>query len=193
LRLFIGTVARSAVNYLHVSGAGAAVDCAAPRYLRKLSMKRASPNHAKLDSRFTKWKLRVGPSGIHRRGVFAAEDISRGRKVIEYTGERISRRAAAARFRRIWLSRGPKRCYLFQLNRGWAIDGAVGGSGAELINHSCDPNLRTGRIRGHILYFSRREIRRGEELTVDYRFPKRSVRVRCRCGSPKCRGTINRA
>jgi uncharacterized protein len=156
-------------------------------------MKRASRNRVKLDPRFTNWNLRVKPSGIHRLGVFASENISRGRKVIEYTGERISRRVAAARFRRIWRSAGPKRCYLFQLNRGWAIDGAVGGSGAELINHSCDPNLQTRRILGHILYFSRREIRRGEELTVDYRFPKRSVRIRCRCGSPKCRGTINRA
>lgn len=158
----------------------------------RLSMKRASRNRAKLDPRFTKWKLRVGPSGIHRRGVFAAENISRGRKVIEYTGERITRRVAASRFRRIWLSRGPKRCYLFGLNRRWTIDGTVGGSGAELINHSCDPNLRTRKVRGHILYFSHREIPRGEELTVDYRFPKRSVRVRCRCGSTKCRGTINR-
>jgi uncharacterized protein len=154
--------------------------------------KRASRTRVRLDHRFTKWKLRVGRSDIHRRGVFAAEDILPGRKVIEYTGERISRRAAAARFRRIWLSRGPKRCYLFGLNRRWTIDGAVGGSGAELINHSCDPNLRTRNLRGHILYFSLREIHRGEELTVDYRFPKRAVRVRCHCGSPKCRGTINR-
>jgi SET domain-containing protein len=155
-------------------------------------MKQALQKRTKLDPQFTDWNLRVRPSPIHRMGVFAAEDISRGRKVIEYTGEHISLREAAERFRRIWRSAGPKRCYLFHLNRRWAIDGAVGGSGAELINHSCDPNLRTRRIRGHILYFSRREIHRGEELTVDYRFPKRSVRVRCRCGSPKCRGTINR-
>jgi hypothetical protein len=38
---------------------------------------------------------------------------------------------------------------------------------------------------------SRRQIRRGEELTVDYMFSKKVEPVRCRCGSPKCRGTIN--
>jgi len=155
-------------------------------------MKWASRHRAKLNPQFTNWKLRIEASAIHRLGVFAAQNISRGRKVIEYTGERISRRTARKRFLRIWRSRGPKRYYLFELDRRWIVDGAVGGSGAELVNHSCDPNLRTRRIRGHILYFSCRKIPRGEELTVDYRFPKRAVRVRCRCGSPKCRGSINR-
>jgi len=67
----------------------------------------------------------------------------------------------------------------------------VGGSGAELINHCCDPNLVRRRIGGHIYYYSRRRIRPGEELSVDYRFSKDSLRMKCRCGSPKCRGTIN--
>jgi SET domain-containing protein len=71
------------------------------------------------------------------------------------------------------------------------LDGAVGGSGAELINHCCEPNLRTRRILGHIFYFSRRRIRRGDELTLDYRFSKKAPQVVCRCGSPSCRGTIN--
>jgi SET domain-containing protein len=172
-------------------------DCASAQPLtvrgKFLYMKQVSRNGPKLDPQFTNWRLRIEPSRIHRLGVFAAEDISRGRKVIEYTGERISRRTARKRFLRIWRSARPKRYYLFELDRRWVVDGAVGGSGAELINHSCDPNLRTRRIRGHILYFSRREIPRGEELTVDYRFSERAVRVRCRCGSPKCRGSINRA
>lgn len=155
-------------------------------------MATATHRRAKLDPQYTNWRLRIGRSPIHRLGVFAAENVSAGRKVIEYTGERISRRVALQRLRRIQRSAGSWRCYLFALNRRWVVDGAVGGSGAELINHSCDPNLATRRIRGHILYFSRRPILRGEELTVDYRFPKRAVRVRCRCGSPKCRGTLNR-
>jgi len=144
-----------------------------------------------LDPRFHCWQMRVGRSLIQGRGVFAAETIAGGRKVIEYTGERISQREATARFRRMMRSRKPKRFCLFHLKRGWVLDGAVGGSGAELINHSCDPNLRTRKIRGHILYFSRRRIRRGEELTVDYKFSKKTVRVACSCGSRNCRGTIN--
>ena len=67
----------------------------------------------------------------------------------------------------------------------------MGGSGAEIINHSCDPNLRSCIVGGHILYMSKRAIRRGEELTVDYRFSDKIEKVRCRCGSSVCRGTIN--
>ena len=150
-----------------------------------------SKTYPKPDPRFHCWRLRVGRSGIQGLGVFAAQAIAGGRKVIEYTGERISQREATERFRRMMRSRKPKRFCLFHLNRRHVIDGAVGGSGAELINHSCDPNLRTRRIRGHILYFSRRRIKKGEELTVDYKFSKRTVRVPCSCGSATCRGTIN--
>jgi histone-lysine N-methyltransferase SETD1 len=38
---------------------------------------------------------------------------------------------------------------------------------------------------------SARDIKPGEELTVDYRFDKKVERVECKCGTPKCRGTIN--
>jgi uncharacterized protein len=151
----------------------------------------ASAKRLQLNPRYTNWRLRVGRSPIHRLGVFAAEDIPSGRKVIEYAGERITYREANKRFVKIWRSSKSKPLCLFHLNRRWVIDGAVGGSGAELINHACEPNLRTRRIRGHILYFSCRRIRRGEELAVDYRFSKKAVRVPCRCGSPRCRGTIN--
>jgi SET domain-containing protein len=67
----------------------------------------------------------------------------------------------------------------------------VGGSGAEIINHSCEPNLRASIRQGHILYFSKRAIRPGEELTVDYRFSDEIERVRCACGARGCRGVIN--
>ncbi len=46
-------------------------------------------------------------------------------------------------------------------------------------------------VKGHIIYFSKRWIRKGEELTVDYRFDKHVEKVLCSCGSANCRGTIN--
>ena len=67
----------------------------------------------------------------------------------------------------------------------------MGGSGAEYINHSCDPNLYSRLVDGHVLYFSKQQIAPGEELTVDYLFSPDAPRVSCHCGSPTCRGSIN--
>jgi SET domain-containing protein len=129
--------------------------------------------------------MKLARSKIHRWGVYSTERIPAGRKVIEYTGERISRRETKRR------ADGTDLIYLFTLDNYWTLDGSVGGSGAEYINHSCDPNLTTRIIRGHILYISDRVIAPGEELTVDYRFDKKVERVECRCGAKTCRGTIN--
>ena len=69
----------------------------------------------------------------------------------------------------------------------WTLDGAVGGSGAEIINHSCDPNLVSRVMKGHVLYISLRDIRPGEELTVSYNFSKDIERTDCSCGAKNCR------
>lgn len=140
--------------------------------------------HPSIDPRHACYNLSVRESRIHRWGVYAEEFIPPNRKVIEYTGEIISRRET----RRRGLGR---RTYLFTLDDYWTIDGAVGGSGAELINHSCEPNLRTWNFKRHILYMSRRPIHPGEELTVDYCFSPDIERVPCRCRAQSCRGTIN--
>jgi uncharacterized protein len=138
----------------------------------------------RIDPDIARYRLRIARSAIHRWGVYAEESIPAGRKVIEYTGERISRRETKRR------GQGP-RTYLFTLDDYWTIDGASGGSGAEIINHSCEPNLRTCILKGHILYISKRAIEPGEELTVDYRFSHNVEKVPCKCGAPGCRGTIN--
>jgi len=129
--------------------------------------------------------LRVSESKIHRWGVYAGERIPAKRKVIEYTGERISRKETKRR------AESTDLIYLFTVDSYWCLDGSVGGSGAEYVNHSCDPNLRAWVFKGHILYMSLREIQPGEELTIDYNFDKDVERIPCSCGTPKCRGTIN--
>jgi SET domain-containing protein len=157
----------------------AAKSPAAKKSTRSSDIPRIDPRHAG-------FKLVVRPSKIHRWGVYAGEDIPARRKVIEYTGERISRRETRRRS-----DQQDKMIYLFTLDNYWTLDGAVGGSGAEFINHCCDPNIVTEIRNGHILYMSRRPIRRGEELTVDYHFGKDIEEVPCRCGAKTCRGTIN--
>lgn len=137
-----------------------------------------------MDHRYAAFPLSVRPSAIHRFGVYAEQRIPKGRKVIEYTGEKISRRETKIR------GDNPLN-YLFTLDDYWTLDGSIGGSGAEFINHCCEPNCYAWIFKGHILYMSAREIQPGEELTVDYRFESNVPPVPCACGAPGCRGTIN--
>ena len=137
-----------------------------------------------VDSRHARFKLDVRYSPIHRWGLYAGEFIPKRRKIIEYTGELCNRRETKRR------AQGPLN-YLFTLNSYWCIDGSVGGSGAQYINHSCEPNCWAWIYKGHILYMSARDIPKGEELTIDYHFDKDVEKYPCSCGAKTCRGTIN--
>ncbi len=138
-----------------------------------------------INPKFCNFQLEVRPSKIHRWGVFALEAIPKGRKVMEYTGEMVSRKEGKRR-----AESNEIHC-LFTIDSYWYIDGAVGGSGAEFVNHCCDPNLESRILKRHVLYFALRDIAAGEELLLDYHFGKNQERVKCGCGSPKCRGWIN--
>ena len=85
-------------------------------------------------------------------------------KVIEYTGERISRRETKRRGFGL-------ETYSSRLDDYWTIDGSVGGSGAEYINHSCQPNLRARICKNHILYMSKRAIavEKNSRWTITFR------------------------
>ena len=140
---------------------------------------------ATINPLFAQFALAVRPSPIHRWGVYADENIPASHEVIEYAGEIVGRNEMLRRSHR-------DRVYFYKLDGHHFIDGGSGGSGAELVNHCCDPNLEA-RSRGQrMFYVSLRPIRAGEELTVDYKFRKSSEPIACRCGSARCRGTINR-
>jgi SET domain-containing protein len=138
-----------------------------------------------IDPHFACFKLKIKTSKIHRYGVYAGEVIPAKRKVIEYTGERLNRYQAKRRDRGAYT-------YLFAVDNYWTLDGAVGGSGAEIINHSCNPNLISRVLKGHVLYMSLREIKPGEELTIDYNFSDTGDRTPCSCQAANCRGTIEK-
>ncbi len=91
-------------------------------------------------------------------GLFAAEDIAKETRIIEYTGEKIPRSDRARH----------KGKYLFTLNSRWTIDGKERSNIARYGNHSCRPNTRTETIRGKIWIIARRKIRAGEEITYNY-------------------------
>lgn len=139
----------------------------------------------RINPKYAGYKLAIRKSKIHRFGVYAEERIPANRKVIEYTGERLNRRETKKRGEGEYT-------YLFTLNKYWTLDGAFGGSGAEIINHSCEPNVVARIMKGHIIYMSLRVIKPGEELTVDYNFEYVGDRTSCACGSASCRSVMER-
>jgi hypothetical protein len=139
----------------------------------------------RLDPRACHFALTPRASPIHRWGIFAADAIPARRRVIEYTGQVID---AGEVYRR----RIRPHLYLFWLGPDRAIDGAIGGSGAEFINHGCEPNLVAHVRRGGITLVSLRRIACGEELLFDYQITGDVGFLECRCGAPSCRGFMNR-
>jgi len=133
-------------------------------------------------------------SSIHGRGVYAKCIIPRDTRVVEYTGERITkaeaRRREEQRLER--QRRGGDDCvYIFDLNKKYDLDGRSTRNIARLINHACTPNCRAETMRGRIWIIARREIAADEELTFDYGFPYKEWRLHpCRCGTARCVGFI---
>ena len=63
----------------------------------------------------------------------------------------------------------------------------------SIINHCCEASLVSRVMKGHIIYMSLRKIKKGEELTIDYNFPKSSGdRTPCKCGAKNCRGIMEK-
>lgn len=137
----------------------------------------------KIDPRFAWFRLRVGRSGIHQWGVYAEEEIPRGKKVIEYTGRRMP-------IGKIQDLKPPADWYLVGCSDHEVLDGRYKGSGAERVNHSCNPNLSFKKSRGRVFFYSVRRIRKGEELTIRYAYPVKLTRVPCTCGARNCRRTL---
>lgn len=139
--------------------------------------------------------IEVRGSRIHSRGVFANKDIPDGTEIIEYVGERITKREADIRGE-IVLSRSKKdltkgAVYIFELNKRYDIDGNVPWNTAGIINHSCDPNCDAVNIGGHIWICANRDIRKGEELTYNYGYGIDNWWEHpCRCGADNCVGYI---
>jgi uncharacterized protein len=126
--------------------------------------------------------LVVRPSPIHSVGVYTSASIRKGKRIVEYEGERITPEEADRRYD------GVTRTYLYGLEDGkTVIDGH--GLGAYL-NHSCEPNCEVDEIKGRVWIFAMRDIAAGEELVWDYNLYDDEDPAPCHCGSPKCRGTM---
>jgi SET domain-containing protein len=127
--------------------------------------------------------LMIRSSSIHAAGCYTTSPIPKGVKVVEYTGPRITKKEADARFQDSTIT------YLFGIGDGSTV---ISGHGmAMYINHSCDPNCETEELEGRVWVMSIRPIAPGEELTYDYNlYDGDEDDARCYCGATKCRKTM---
>ena len=137
----------------------------------------------------------IKSSPIQGLGAFATERITRGTRLIEYAGERLTPAEADARYPDDEAVR--HHTYLFAIDDDVVIDAAVDGNEARFINHSCDPNCDAVIDDGRIWIETIRDVEPGEELAYDYAYtleerhtPAAKRRFPCNCRASGCRGTI---
>jgi hypothetical protein len=141
-------------------------------------------------------KLTFAKSRIHGMGLYSLEDIPAGEFLIEYVGEVIRRPVSDVR-ERAYEQQGMGDSYLFRLTADLVVDATRKGSIARFINHSCEPSVEAKIIPVNgapkIVFYTKRAIKQGEELTYDYQFAfeEEESKVACYCGAPTCRKSLN--
>ncbi|MDR3416821.1 MAG: SET domain-containing protein-lysine N-methyltransferase [Nevskia sp.] len=128
--------------------------------------------------------IAVRRSKVNGRGLFATADLHGRRKLGELSGELV--KLLPGTWERF--GRSPK-IYLVQVSHRYALE-CSRGNAFKYLNHSCEPNCYLRVYRRRVEVYSRRDIARGTELTVDYGQTPHRQGMRCRCGSARCRGVI---
>ena len=139
--------------------------------------------------------IEVRASPLHGLGVFAAQRIRRGTRIIEYLGERVSHPEADRRYEH--KDAEDAHTFLFIVDARTVIDAGIGGNEARFVNHACEPNCESVIEARRVFIEAVRSIEPGEELTYDYQIqrevddpPDVDAIFACRCGSARCRGSM---
>lgn len=91
-------------------------------------------------------------------GLFTLKDIPAVRRIVEYVGPIVTAEEVARRRGR----------YFFEIDEKFAIDGSPRSNIARYINHSCRPNAEAFITGRRIWVWSKRAIKAGEQITLDY-------------------------
>ena len=141
------------------------------------------------------WKVKK--SKVHGSGIFATKSIKKNTKIIQYLGEKISKREgdrrSAKRIKKYLHSKETGSVYIFELNSQYDIDGSFAYNKARYINHSCEPNCEVEIKKGQIWIISIKNIKKNEEFSYDYgyEFDKEDFKDHvCKCGKKRCIGYI---
>ena len=82
------------------------------------------------------YKIKKSKIDNKGRGLYAANDIKEGTRIIDYSGKIITNKQVDESDK----YDNNKPIYLFTLNKRYTLDGDFSWNTAGLINHSCDPN-----------------------------------------------------
>lgn len=137
-------------------------------------------------------------SHIHGWGLFTKQEIAKDSMIVEYMGEIIRQSVADRRERKYEIS-GEGSCYMFRLDMQRIVDATKIGCMARFMNHCCSPNAYAKVITvdtdlgvdKKIMVFALQDIKAGEEITYDYKFPVEDGSLKCSCGAPNCIGRLN--
>lgn len=140
-------------------------------------------------------------SAIHGNGVFAAETIAKGERIVRYRGTLRTHADVDAVYGEL---PDDGHTFLFTLNDKYVVDANTDGNIARWINHSCDPNCEAvieehgGKKRKDKIWIEAiRDIALDEELSYDYgivlEVPHTAAMKKlwaCHCGARHCTGTL---
>ena len=135
-------------------------------------------------------------SHVHGSGLFAVQNIKKGSKIIEYIGDKVTKKEGDKRadkqIKQYKKNKNNGMVYVFELNKLYDIDGSVAYNHAKLINHSCNPNCEVEIINNEIWISAIKNIKKNTELSYNYGYSYDTDYVDhiCKCGSSKCVGYI---
>ena len=135
-------------------------------------------------------------SHVHGSGLFAVQNIKKGSKIIEYIGDKVTKKEGDKRadkqIKQYKKNKNNGMVYIFELNKLYDIDGSVSHNHAKLINHSCNPNCEVEIINNEIWISAIKNIKKNTELSYNYGYSYDTDYVDhiCKCGSSNCVGYI---
>ena len=118
-------------------------------------------------------KLFVGESDIHGTGLFTFTEIRNNQIIMEINGELINGDECVRR------EEEDNNVYIFYKNEDEYID-TVSTDKIKFINHNCDNNCEIEEDKfGRLILVANRNIKSGEELTIDYDYEE--IYEECSC------------
>ena len=131
----------------------------------------------------SRFPLKVRTSRINGRGLFAAAALPGRRKLGEISGVKVRLPGAWKKVEK------SDKIYLIELDQRTALE-CSSGNAFRYLNHSCDANCYMRIVGGRVEIYTRRPVRSGTELTVDYGVTPHKGGMRCGCGAPNCKGLL---